>query len=407
MLKDSQLGFVFHVHKNDRRIALRLAKEIREFHPESSAICIGDGFNEPEFIEQLKTLDIRFASSREPLKTALSGWRWVQRFLINGLRLETDYFLRIDSDSRLHRRIEFVPDADMFGGLTQETIAPWPFIPGGCIGFKKEAAQKILQSKVLEDPFYSNPTYFAYPRYSNELRHRGERASRKAYYLDDIALGHIASVLGLTMAKWSEANIRFRGRPLFANKAISHPWPVAEKVFGIGLPRTGTLSLVNALQILGYAAQHWPAGKGAKTKDELLKRSRNWDALADHPVRNYYRELLELYPDARFILGDRPSGRWVASVNENFSKKEVTGIIKKHGPLLDYWEGHKAEVIQFFEKSERSGQLLIHDPADGWEPLCKFLGKPVPDEKYPHKNKKRRRVSDRLHKASKSPAQNS
>lgn len=31
-------------------------------------------------------------------------------------------------------------------------------------------------------------------------------------------------------------------------------------------------------------------------------------------------------------------------------------------------------------------RLLIWGPADGWEPLCKFLDKPIPDGPVPHVN---------------------
>lgn len=31
-------------------------------------------------------------------------------------------------------------------------------------------------------------------------------------------------------------------------------------------------------------------------------------------------------------------------------------------------------------------QLLEWKVEDGWEPLCKFLGKPIPDEPFPHTN---------------------
>jgi Sulfotransferase domain len=30
--------------------------------------------------------------------------------------------------------------------------------------------------------------------------------------------------------------------------------------------------------------------------------------------------------------------------------------------------------------------LLEYQPQDGWEPLCKFLGKPIPNEPYPRVN---------------------
>ena len=31
-------------------------------------------------------------------------------------------------------------------------------------------------------------------------------------------------------------------------------------------------------------------------------------------------------------------------------------------------------------------RLGIHEAGDGWEPLCAFLGKPVPDQPYPSRN---------------------
>jgi len=31
-------------------------------------------------------------------------------------------------------------------------------------------------------------------------------------------------------------------------------------------------------------------------------------------------------------------------------------------------------------------KLLVLNVRDGWEPLCKFLGKDVPDVPFPHKN---------------------
>jgi Sulfotransferase domain len=31
-------------------------------------------------------------------------------------------------------------------------------------------------------------------------------------------------------------------------------------------------------------------------------------------------------------------------------------------------------------------RLLVYEVGDGWEPLCRFLGVPVPDEPFPHVN---------------------
>jgi hypothetical protein len=33
-----------------------------------------------------------------------------------------------------------------------------------------------------------------------------------------------------------------------------------------------------------------------------------------------------------------------------------------------------------------AGKLLVFEPSQGWEPLCKFLGKPIPDQPFPRVN---------------------
>jgi hypothetical protein len=37
-------------------------------------------------------------------------------------------------------------------------------------------------------------------------------------------------------------------------------------------------------------------------------------------------------------------------------------------------------------KEKAEGRLLVFQPGDGWEPLCKFLGKDVPDVPYPRED---------------------
>jgi hypothetical protein len=49
-------------------------------------------------------------------------------------------------------------------------------------------------------------------------------------------------------------------------------------------------------------------------------------------------------------------------------------------------ELHEENVRRYF--ADRPDDLLVFDlaQADKWEPLCGFLGLPVPDEPYPHHN---------------------
>lgn len=47
---------------------------------------------------------------------------------------------------------------------------------------------------------------------------------------------------------------------------------------------------------------------------------------------------------------------------------------------------HNAEV----KRTVPPEQLLVYNVKQGWEPLCEFLGVPVPDEPFPHANEKER-----------------
>ncbi len=50
---------------------------------------------------------------------------------------------------------------------------------------------------------------------------------------------------------------------------------------------------------------------------------------------------------------------------------------------IDIYQRHNAEVMQTIP-AER---LLVYNVRDGWEPLCRFLGVPVPAGKpFPHLN---------------------
>lgn len=42
--------------------------------------------------------------------------------------------------------------------------------------------------------------------------------------------------------------------------------------------------------------------------------------------------------------------------------------------------------IEYVKKTCPSDRLLVFEAKDGWEPLCKFLGKEIPKESYPNVN---------------------
>ena len=89
----------------------------------------------------------------------------------------------------------------------------------------------------------------------------------------------------------------------------------SEKIFGIGVGKTGTHSLTIAVRMLGYPKAHH--GKGAAK----LERIRSWNFWADIPVAGKYKFLDHCFPHAKFILTVRDINSWIRSCRGYSFKK--------------------------------------------------------------------------------------
>ncbi len=206
------------------------------------------------------------------------------------------------------------------------------------------------------------------------------------------------------------------------------------QVIGAGYGRTGTKSLQLALEQLGLnkcyhmevllrnpaGVKHWQnAYKETDVDwDDLFE---GYQAIVDFPGSMYYKQLTEHYPDAKVILSVRDAESWYKSVASTifafdpgpaiklrmllsmpFSStarnlfKVITlnekSIWQKHfeGKFKDkdYAIGNYNAHIEEVKRNIPADKLLIFEAKDGWEPLCQFLGKDVPDTPYPRSNKK-------------------
>jgi hypothetical protein len=189
---------------------------------------------------------------------------------------------------------------------------------------------------------------------------------------------------------------------------------MALKVIGAGLGRTGTLSLKVALEQLGLGrCHHMMEVFMAPATIDLWRRAglgepTDWDALlegfgcaVDWPSAEFYAQLAERYPDAKVILTTRDAESWFKSTQATIFadsdapmppgfKEMITAIIgaKFDGRLHDrdhciaVYEAHNAKV----RASIPPERLLEYQAGQGWEPLCAFLGVPVPDAPYPKSN---------------------
>ncbi|MCX6032699.1 MAG: sulfotransferase family protein [Chloroflexi bacterium] len=194
------------------------------------------------------------------------------------------------------------------------------------------------------------------------------------------------------------------------------------KLIGAGFARTGTMSLRTALGKLGYQAYHmeeaamnyergdlaaWNACLEGRSDMDWHKLFAGYDATTDLPACLFYRELMEAFPEARVILTVRDPEKWWQSF-EKLTHWHNTMIERlKFVPRFREFQRlfRNVERVAFGGMSERENciarfnqhneavkaaippdRLLVFEVKEGWEPLCRFLGVPAPDEPFPHVN---------------------
>lgn len=176
------------------------------------------------------------------------------------------------------------------------------------------------------------------------------------------------------------------------------------KIFGIGLSKTGNVSLYDALILLGYNIVQFPRDPRTIRQllhgDYKLKILDECDGLVDG-IASFYRHFDELYPGSRFILTIRDRDSWLRSVQNwwrayrnirmddprFFYRLATYGTIDFNPSRFRYvYERHVLEVEDYFRGASN---LLVMDIAggDGWDKLCPFLGQPVVNAPFPHSNK--------------------
>eukprot|EP01039_Chlorochromonas_danica_P008007 gene8007-8833_t len=200
------------------------------------------------------------------------------------------------------------------------------------------------------------------------------------------------------------------------------------ELLGVGWGRTGTTSLKQALDILGYPCYHmvdvierghapfWIKVSNQEDHDFSAVFEPTFTAVTDFPAVTYWKELLAAYPKAKVILTIRDPERWYKSCEDTIlhvlpSNKSCPWYLRlalflgfptaRFGEMLEKTFFHdtlhddlsKENVIRCFVQHIEEVKmicpphnLLIYDVSDGWSPLCHFLDKPTPPVKFPHTN---------------------
>ncbi|KAF4592276.1 hypothetical protein GQ602_002575 [Ophiocordyceps camponoti-floridani] len=211
------------------------------------------------------------------------------------------------------------------------------------------------------------------------------------------------------------------------------------QVLALGLPRTGTYSMSQALLRLGYHRPFHGIDVGMNQKiwdkfDEATDASfptvesyhgrpftrAQWDEIfgESEAVTDlgalFAPQLIEAYPEAYVILAIRDFEPWMRSMNGLLGlmwSPFASFTVRFVDPLLGNTIGLKIRklLLGFFEakdvdEARRNAQRIYHRHHEqirkmvapdrlleyrmgsGWEPICSFLNKPVPDDDFPWVN---------------------
>ncbi|CAG5080483.1 Oidioi.mRNA.OKI2018_I69.PAR.g9610.t1.cds [Oikopleura dioica] len=170
------------------------------------------------------------------------------------------------------------------------------------------------------------------------------------------------------------------------------------QVINAGYSKTGTKTMNVILTKLGYKVcdapeaiyRHWQEwekiANGEKPNEVLQKlfgpgNPDEYTACVDLPHNAYWELLLKQFPDAKVILVLRDENKWATSLTKHLKARIITSYI--FIKLRLKYRMHNQYVMNNCPKEK----LLIWRIEEGWEPICKFLGKPVPEGPLPHENR--------------------
>jgi hypothetical protein len=196
---------------------------------------------------------------------------------------------------------------------------------------------------------------------------------------------------------------------------------MAIKVIGAGFGRTGTLSLKTALEMLGFGPCYHMVEVFDRPGhiDAWYRTSRNgkvdfsifddFRSIVDWPAVHYWRDLIAHYPHAKVVLTVRDGESWYKSAMDTIFGRIMTALPpdapeerRRHRAMTtkivleDTFGGratdkqHAIEVFNRHNEEVRAAvdlsRLLVYQLKEGWDPLCRFLGVPIPKEPFPRLN---------------------
>ena len=188
---------------------------IRAAYEESPVFVLADGTQMRRHEDACRKYRADYIAG-ERLKIVEKGAQWWERFFRTAVTYPFDIVLKIDPDTRVHRRFTTFPTADIFG-----TDDGGGRIQGGIQAFRLSAVKMILHSGICLDPAYADPATWAVDQsVSQYVQILGQIST-------DYILGHMVQRLELTLADWIEVDSLWRpSRAFRSGVAATHPHKV-------------------------------------------------------------------------------------------------------------------------------------------------------------------------------------
>jgi sulfotransferase family protein len=198
------------------------------------------------------------------------------------------------------------------------------------------------------------------------------------------------------------------------------------QIISVGFLRTGTTSLMLALEKLGLGpcytlrvlnadpsrAAQWVAVAQDAESADWERIFAGYNSAVGTPTTTFWRQILKAYPAAKVILTVRDPQDWYDSATRTIGEAleppapirlltwrlqrgpnhldEIQRLAREHeggqftnrDEAIAAYEQHVADV----RAAVPSDRLLVFNVRDGWDPLCSFLDVPEPAGPFPRAN---------------------
>jgi hypothetical protein len=154
------------------------------------------------------------------------------------------------------------------------------------------------------------------------------------------------------------------------------------QVIGPAFGRTGTLSFKTALDELGFGPTYHMVEVYENDHLDAWTTAINGGALdIDGIFGNYHSTVDTIFQSLTTEHPDPRRTAWRAQLRKLIFEQTFANNLDRQSACAAL-RAHEAHVIASVSPDE----LLVFDVAEGWEPLCTFLGVPVPNMPFPRTN---------------------